>query len=168
MTKKLPDKKATVKKKTPPNPKGRPKTIKDAEGMWKIFKDYITDLKEKESEWIKFQYVGKNGERVTDNLKIPLTFEGFKRYCWDVKIGCVEQYFTNQDGLYVDFIGVCSRIKNFIRENQIIGGLLNVFNPSITQRLNGLAERVETKDESSYTPEELDKKIAELLEKAKH
>ena len=31
-----------------------------------------------------------------------------------------------------------------IREDQIIGGMLSFYNPSITQRLNGLVEKQET------------------------
>ena len=34
-------------------------------------------------------------------------------------------------------------LKEEIRENQILGGLLGFFNPSITQRLNGLVEKQE-------------------------
>lgn len=123
---------------------GKKKYIESPEKMWELFESYIQDCKDKENEWIKVQYVGKEGDRVEDTLKIPLTLEGFKRYCWDNNIGCVEQYFTNQDNLYIDYIGICSRIKNHIRENQIIGGMLNVFNPSITQRLNGLVDKKET------------------------
>jgi hypothetical protein len=123
---------------------GKRKYIETPERMWELFKAYEADAKLKESEWIKLQYVGKDGDRKTDNMKIPLTFEGFKRYCWDTEIGCIEQYFVNQGELYTDYISVCSRIKNQIRENQIIGGMLGVFNPSITQRLNGLVDRVET------------------------
>lgn len=123
------------------------KYIETPEKMWEHFQNYIADSKEKESEWLKVQYVGKEGERKTDNLKIPLTFEGFKRFCWDENIGCIEQYFKNQDGLYEDYIPICSRIKNYIRENQIVGGMLNVFNPSITQRLNNLVEKTENKHE---------------------
>lgn len=127
------------------------KYIESPEKMWEFFKSYETDLKTKESEWVKFQYVGKEGDRVTDNLKIPLTFEGFKRYCWDQNIGCIEQYFKNQDKLYDEYIPICSRIKNYIRENQIIGGMLNVFNPSITQRLNNLVEKTETELKGGLT-----------------
>jgi hypothetical protein len=111
--------------------------------LLKVWNDYKDDLEERSKEWEKVQYVGKDGERVVDHMKVPLTFEGFKRYCWDNKIGCIEQYFTNQDNCYTDFIGVCSRIKTEIRENQIIGGLMGVWNPSITQRLNGLADKSE-------------------------
>lgn len=122
---------------------GRPKNIDSPETLWNLFQGYIIDLKSKENEWLKVQYVGKEGIRETDALKLPLTFEGFKRYCWDVEIGCIEHYFKNTDKKYEDFCHICSRIKNSIRENQITGGLVGVFNPSITQRLNGLAEQSE-------------------------
>lgn len=122
---------------------GRPKNITSPEMMWKLFQDYVVDLKSKESEWVKIQYVGKEGDKKEDNLKLPLTFEGFKRYCWDIEIGCIEQYFKNQDSLYTEFIPICSRVKNSIRENQLTGGLLSLFNPSITQRLNDLSDKKE-------------------------
>lgn len=118
-----------------------PAELERAFELWKI------DLKKQEGEWLKVQYVGKDGSRETDGQKVPMTFEGFKRFC-RVKYGEVEQYFTNQDGLYKDFIGICSCIKDEIRENQIIGGLLGFYNPSITQRLNGLTDKQEIKQES--------------------
>ena len=61
----------------------------------------------------------------------------------------MEQYFTNQDKLYNEFIGICRAIKQEIRENQIIGGLLGFHNPSITQRLNNLVEKTETEIKGS-------------------
>lgn len=106
---------------------------------WEAFKDSLT---EQANKWKKVQYVGKDGDKKEDPQKVPMTFEGFKRHCYD-EHGCVEQYFTNQDGHYDEFIGVCRAIKNEIREDQIIGGLLNVYNPSITQRLNGLKEQTD-------------------------
>jgi len=122
---------------------GRPRNIETPEIFWKLFQEYVIDLKEKESEWLKIQYVGKEGDKKEDPLKLPLTIEGFKRYCWDSGIGCVEQYFKNQDEAYTEFLPICSRVKNSIRENQILGGMLNVFNPSITQRLNNLNENID-------------------------
>ena len=122
---------------------GRPRNIKSPDELWKLFQDYIIDLKEKESDWLKVQYVGKESQRMEDKFKLPLTLEGFKRYCWDVEIGCIEQYFKNQDELYKEFIPICSRIKNNIRENQITGGIIGVFNPSITQRLNNISDNID-------------------------
>ena len=117
--------------------------FKEPKDLEKVWLEYKKDIKNKEKEWLKVQYVGKDGSRVTDSVKIPYTLEGLKRFCWDENIGCIEQYFVNQDKLYEDFISICSRIKNEIREHQIVGGMNGFFNPSITQRLNGLADKKE-------------------------
>lgn len=130
---------------------GRPRNVKTPELMWGLFLEYTLDLEFKAEDWVKIQYVGKDAIRKEDKYKIPITFEGFKRFCWDENIGEVEQYFCNQDNLYDEFIGVCTRIKNSIRENQVIGGMLGVYNPSITQRLNGLVEKQETKIDQDIT-----------------
>lgn len=108
---------------------------------WLKYKDH---LKEAAKDWPVIQYVGKLGERVEDYPKLPLTMEGFYVWCYD-NVGCVKQYFVNQDGLYDDFITICTRIRDEIRTDQITGGLLGKYNASITQRLNGLAEKSEVK-----------------------
>jgi hypothetical protein len=117
--------------------------FKTPDDLLKVWNDYKEDLKDRNREWEKVQYVGKEGERMVDYPKIPYTFEGLKVYCWDNNIGCIEQYFLNKDDLYNDFVGICSRIKTEIRKDQIEGGMLGFYNPSITQRLNGLAEKKE-------------------------
>ena len=115
------------------------------QNAWNLFKE---DLKLQSNQWLKVQYVGKDGDRVSEPQKVPYTFEGFKRYCRN-NYGEVEQYFTNQDKLYNEFIGICRAIKEEIRENQIVGGLLGFHNPSITQRLNNLVEKTETEIKGS-------------------
>jgi len=118
--------------------------FKTPEDLEKVWNDYKEDIKIKENDWKKVQYVGKDGKKVSDSVKIPYTLEGLKRYCWDEKIGRIEQYFVNQDEDYTEFLSVCARIKNEIRENQIVGGMNGFFNPSITQRLNNLKEVTES------------------------
>jgi hypothetical protein len=112
--------------------------------LLKAWDEYKENLKEQAGEWLKVQYVGKEGERVTDAQKVPMTMEGFERFCYE-RYGVIEQYFKNQDNYYNDFIPICSRIAKEIRENQIVGGMLGFYNPSITQRLNGLADKQEVK-----------------------
>ena len=113
------------------------------EELEKAFKAYKENLKEQANEWLKLQYVGKDGFKAEDPMKVPMTMEGFERFCYE-NYGCVNQYFDNHLHLYDDFVTICTRIRREIRENQIIGGLLGFYNPSITQRLNGLAEKSET------------------------
>jgi hypothetical protein len=107
------------------------------------FDKYKDNLKEQSKEWVKVQYVGKDGDRVEEPQKVPMTLEGFKRYCRE-HYGDITEYFLNRDGLYNDFTTICSHVKEEIKENQITGGLLGFFNPSITQRLNGLVDKKET------------------------
>jgi len=111
----------------------------ELEIAWHAYKDFLL---EEANKWLKIQYVGKEGQRMEDSLKLPYTFDGFCVFCYK-NYGTVHQYFENKDGLYSDFVGICSHIKQEIRENQITGGLLGVYNPSITQRLNNLVEKVE-------------------------
>jgi hypothetical protein len=117
--------------------------FKTPEELEEAFKGYKKQLNQQSMEWLKVQYVGKDGERREDPQKVPMTLEGFKRYCRE-NHGDVSEYFLNRDGYYDDFTIICLRIKDEIRENQIVGGLLGFYNPSITQRLNGLTEKVET------------------------
>lgn len=107
------------------------------------FKAYKDSLEVEAENWLKVQYVGKEGQRMTDALKLPYTMDGFEVFCYE-NYGTVEQYFKNKDGYYNDFVPICSHIKKVIRSNQITGGLLGVYNTSITQRLNNLAENTKT------------------------
>jgi hypothetical protein len=109
--------------------------------MWDLFEAYRKDVKD--NPRYVFDYVGKDGTEVRKPLERPLTMEGFKCYVWDVEGFTVEQYFTNQDGAYTDYLGICSRIKETIRRDQIEGGMVGQYNPSITQRLNGLVDKQE-------------------------
>jgi hypothetical protein len=117
--------------------------FKTPDDLLKVWEDYKLSLKHANQEWEKVQYVGKDGVKKIDYPKLPLTFEGFKVYCWDNNIGTVEHYFVNKEDYYTEFGSVCARIKTEIRKDQIEGGMLGFYNPSITQRLNNLTERTD-------------------------
>lgn len=119
---------------------GRPRNVETPDDMILLFDEYVKSIVPR----VKIEYVGKDGERVETPLKTPLTFEGFKDYCFENNVGCIEQYFVNQNEAFSEFISICSRIKNKIRRDQIEGGMVGQYNPSITQRLNNLKETTET------------------------
>ena len=116
------------------------KTSDELEHAWTLYKE---SLKNDALEWVKVSYVGKEAQRMEDPFKLPYTMEGFEVFCYK-NYGCVNQYFDNKQGYYDEFVTICSYIKKEIRSNQITGGLLGVYNPSITQRLNNLVEKNET------------------------
>ena len=116
--------------------------FKSPDELEHAFTLYKEDLLLQASQWQKVQYVGKEGQRMSDDIKLPYTLDGFEVFCYK-NYGVVHQYFENKQGYYDDFVGICTYIKKEIRANQITGGMAGVFNPSITQRLNNLVEKIE-------------------------
>jgi hypothetical protein len=117
------------------------KYIETPELMAQLFEDYKNECKTNPRK--KHVFVGKDGTSDYELLERPLTIEGFRVFCYD-KIGCVKQYFDNPDKRYNEYITICSHIREVIRRDQIEGGMVGQYNPSITQRLNGLKEQTES------------------------
>ena len=128
---------------------GKRKYIETPEKMWELFEAYRKEVKS--NPRFVYDYVGRNGDQVMKPLERPLTMEGFENYCYD-RIGCVEQYFKNQDNAYTDYLPICSRIRKEIRNDQIEGGMVGQYNPSITQRLNGLKEQTDNTNVNIEVP----------------
>lgn len=121
---------------------GRPRAIESPEKMWELFLAYKKATKAKPI--LVKDWVGAMATEVKREKERPLTFEGFECFVWDEGIAeGVEQYFSNRNERYNDFLDVCTRIRKAIRDDQIGGGMAGIYNPSITQRLNGLVEKVQ-------------------------
>ena len=119
---------------------GKHKYIETPERMYELFEAYKKETKD--NPRIKVDYVGKDGNKVNIPLEVPLTMEGFSGYVYRQGVTkSIDQYFSNQDKLYTDYMGICSRIRKEIRQDQIEGGMVGQYNASITQRLNNLVEK---------------------------
>jgi len=122
-------------------PKGT-KNIETPEIMWELFEAYKAHIKD--NPILVHDFVGKDGDSVERRKERPLTIEGFELYCMDKGIiGDLSHYFANTDQRYTDYVTICSRIRKTVREDQIAGGMAGIYNPSITQRLNGLTDKSE-------------------------
>ena len=121
---------------------GKNKYIESPEKMWEYFEDY---KKTKKSSPILVQdFVGKDGMEVKREKERPLTIEGFECYLYDMGIiSDISHYFANLDKRYTEYVAICSRIRKAVRNDQIEGGMAGIYNPSITQRLNGLTEKTD-------------------------
>ena len=129
---------------------GRPKNIESPERMWELFEDYAKYAKSKPFQ-VK-DWVGAMATEVMREKERPLTMEGFDLYCWQQGvIESIDHYFSNRDGRYSEFVGICTRIRQAIRADQIAGGMAGIYNPSITQRLNGLVDKSAAEDKSEVT-----------------
>ena len=121
---------------------GKPKYIETPEKMWEHFEAYQKEVKSK--PFLVKDWVGKDGDEVYREKEKPLTLEGFEVWCHKNNIiSDLSDYFENKDKRYQDYIPICRVIRKIIREDQISGGMAGIYNPSITQRLNGLTEKVE-------------------------
>ena len=94
---------------------GKRKYIETPEKMWEYFLAYKKEVK---SNPILVQdYVGKDAEMVYRQKERPLTDKGFYNFCRR-NIGCVKQYFDNQDKLYDEYCNkVLRQVEWFVINN---------------------------------------------------
>lgn len=112
------------------------KYIETPEKLYELFEAYKANRKPREIQ--KATATGVKSEWHTP----PLTMEGFEIYCFK-EVGSIDHYFRNTDNSYSEYLPICSNIKREIRNDQIEGGMVGQYNPSITQRLNGLTEKTD-------------------------
>ncbi len=122
---------------------GKPKYIETPDKLWEYFELYKKDTKNK--PFLVKDWVGKDALDVYREKERPLTIEGFE--CWLFNqsiIGDLSHYFANTNEKYTEYLTICRAIKKAVRQDQIEGGMAGMYNPSITQRLNGLVEKTQT------------------------
>lgn len=133
---------------------GLSKNIESPEQLLKLFDEYVEYIKGnpiKVNDW-----VGGMGKKIVRVKEKPLTMVGFENYCFrQGVINDLKDYFSNKEDRYKDFAPICSRIREFIQQDQIEGGMAGIYNPSITQRLNGLVEKkeIDVKSEQPLFPD---------------
>lgn len=122
---------------------GKHKYIETPEKLWEYFELYKKETKSK--PFLVKDWVGKDANQVEREKEKPLTIEGFECWLFDNNIiGDLSHYFANTNNRYTDYLTICSRVKKAVRKDQIEGGMSGMYNPSITQRLNGLVEKTQT------------------------
>lgn len=130
---------------------GRPKNIDSPEILWGYFLQYKKLVKN--NPILVKDWVGKDADQVYKEKEKPLTIEGFENYLEDQEvINNLSNYFANTNDAYSEFSTICSRIKRNVRQDQIEGGMVGIYNPSITQRLNSLVEKTENTNTNIEQP----------------
>lgn len=123
---------------------GKTKYIETPAKMWEYFLAYQAETKEKPI--LVQDFVGKDGDEVHRKKERPLTMEGFENWLFrhDI-ITDVSDYFENKDERYGDYVPISRAIRRMIKQDQVEGGMAGIYNPSLTARLNGLAEKTDGK-----------------------
>jgi len=126
------------------------KYIETPEKMYELFQAYKKEVKDNPRTVNVFG--GKDFDKRDNELERPLSMAGFDVFVMNqegVRSKGVDQYFNNVDEAYNEYLSICSRIKKEIRADQVEGGMVGQYNPSITQRLNNLTEKVEQTNKGS-------------------
>jgi hypothetical protein len=121
-----------------------------------VTKSYIRDLgKNLEAEGLvsdAYIYVSqKKGITESEIGRLTVGFIYRELYLWNSKTNrkgllySIEESTDEEiyDQSYSAYLPICSHIKKLIRQDQIEGGMVGQYNPSITQRLNGLTEKTD-------------------------
>jgi hypothetical protein len=117
----------------------KPKYIKTPEILWEMFEAYRDKT---QSNPRLIDKALQSGKVVQEALRVPLTLEGFEVYGYENGV-TLDHYFRNSNQAYDEYCAICQRIKKSIRQDQIEGGMVGQYNPSITQRLNNLTEKTD-------------------------
>jgi hypothetical protein len=121
------------------------KYIETPEKLYDLFTQY--------KEWVSqnpikvHDFVGKDAEEVYRLKERPYTMVGFECFVMDntnITHPDLTIYFENKNESYKDFFPISTRIKSEIQNNQVSGGMVGIFNPSLTARLNGIKEQTES------------------------
>lgn len=116
--------------------------------LLELFMEYRAIVKNKPKQ--VEDYVGKDGKRVFREREAPLTLVGFELYVWEKKkCRCTQYFYGTSAGDHSAYKDVAELIQMYIKDDQITGGMTNIYNYSITARLNGLVDKKEengTKD----------------------
>ena len=110
--------------------------------LWPVFEQY-RDKTAKETIAVnakKTRYKGVDGEKnEAVNVPKPLTLFGFMMFAGISNWHRFREIRAEEE----DWIDCLDMIETIVKENQISGSLVGMYNPYLTARLNGLAEKQE-------------------------
>lgn len=115
------------------------KYIETPEKLWKLFCDYVKY--ERDNPMIKYEYVGRNGDKVATPLETPITFEGFECYLADQDIiQDLGDYASDKDGRYSEYATIITRIRNNCFVHNYKGAAVGLFNANLIARKLGISD----------------------------
>ena len=117
--------------------------FKNPEDLLQAWTDYKKFRDEQASKWAKVQYVGRDGERVTDNPPMPYDIDGFIAWYKNKFDKHIHQYLDGTYDYGDDFLVIVTHIKAERNDNVKTGTLLGFFNASMGNRIVGLADKKE-------------------------
>lgn len=119
---------------------GRDAIFTDPQVLKNSIQEYFEVTNDRD-DWDGQNWVGKDGEEVVVKKRVPFSLKGL---C--IFLGVSSHYFSEFKKSQTfknnpEFLEVYTWAEDVIQTQQIDGGLLGYYNPSLTARLNGLTDR---------------------------
>lgn len=128
------------------NKVGRPKNLKSPKILMAAAKEYFEWCDE--NPVIKNEMI-KSGEHAGSIVAVPIlrpyTWYGLEMWLRDKNIVAkLDDYRANSRDAYSEFADSLMHITNIIRDQQLTGGLADIFNSNLISRVLGLTEKSES------------------------
>lgn len=123
--------------------------FKTPEELKQAWEEYKADRDAEAKKWAKIQYVGKDGNRVEDYPPMPYDLDGFVSWYHTKYKHFIHQYFKNTDSYEPEFLPIVTHIRAERNDNIKTGTLLGFYNSSMGNRIVGLTEKTENKNENT-------------------
>jgi hypothetical protein len=126
---------------------GRPKNIDNPEDLLSLWEQYKQEV---DANPDVIEQATPKGDIVSLNVKKPYLKQGFEAFVFRIKGYTIGDYLR---GDYEEFSHVVTCIRNEWEVDQISGTLTGRYKaPNLVARLNGLADKQETKLDATIQP----------------
>lgn len=119
----------------------RPFKFKDPDQVWKIYQDYLNHIANTpmyRNELIKSGE--RAGEQIPVRIDVPPNIWGFCLFANIDRVTYYDYVNGNSENLNKELINIFTRVDDDIKQKQITGAAVNLYNANIVARLNGLKE----------------------------
>lgn len=136
----------------------RPFKFKDPDEVWKIYQKYLNHLKNNPMHRNELIKSGERaGEVISVEVPVPPNIWGFCLFA-DIDRQTYYNYVGgDSENLNKELIDIFTRVDDDIKQKQITGATVNLYNQAIVARLNGLTESIKVEN---ATPEQINITIA--------
>ena len=121
----------------------RPFKFKNPDEVWKLYQNYLKHLKKNpmyRNELIKSGE--RAGEVISVEVPVPPNIWGFCLFAEINRQTYYDYIGGNSENLNKELIDIFARVDDDIKQKQVTGATVNLYNQAIVARLNGLTESI--------------------------
>jgi len=131
----------------------RPFKFKNPDEVWNLYQKYLIHLKKNPMHRNELIKSGERaGEVISVEVPVPPNIWGFCLFADMDRVTYYDYLNGNSENLDKELINIFTRVDDDIKQKQITGATVNLYNQAIVARLNGLTESIKVEQ---TTPEQI-------------